>query len=306
MCGFDVATVFLVSMPRNIQPASGTGVAALVLAALAAVSCNDARLPVQPSNSAAPSSSNPASPITSFAVVGSVRDTHLNGLSDVAVEIIDGPMSGTVVRTDEHGGFRFPDAFAEEATLRATKAGYLTATAMALRPATRTVGGPQTLLTIELPSPEPSIDISGTYTFTVGNDPGCDLIPEPLRVRTYDVILASHTNPYSFRMNFTDPNVFDAWNPAIEIRLKGSQMQMVIGDWNAGIIEDLPAGWMTFFGYAQATMTDSGVSGSFLEGGSGYTYCPGARTDKGTNVTTWDCAAPQRCSKGFRYSLTRR
>jgi len=274
--------------------------------ALTAASCSDANLPVQPTPSVAPSSSNPASTITSFAVWGAVRDTHLNGLSDVPVEIVDGPMSGTVVRTDVHGQFRFPDAFAEEATLRATKAGYLTATARALRPATRTVGGPQTIVTIELPSPEPSIDISGTYTFTVGNSPACDVIPEPLRVRTYDVILAPHTNPYSFRMNFTDRNVLDAWNPAIEIRLKGSQMQMVIGDWNAGIIEDVPSGWVTFFGFAQATMTDSGVSGSFLENGSAYTYCPGPRPGKGTNVTMWDCAAPQYCSKGFRYSLTRR
>ena len=200
----------------------------------------------------------------------------------------------------------FPEAFAEEATLRATKAGYLTATARALRPATRTVGGPRTIVTIKLPSPEPSIDISGTYTFTVGNSPAWNVIPEPLRVRTYDVILAPHTNPYSFRMNFADRNVHDAWNPAIEIRLRGSEMQMVIGDWNAGIIEDLPSAWITFFGFAQATMTDSGVSGAFLEGGSSYTYCPGLRPGKGTNVTMWDCSAPQSCSKGFRYSLARR
>jgi hypothetical protein len=227
-------------------------------------------------------------------------------LSDVPVEIIDGPMSGTVVRTDVRGHFRFVDAFTEEATLRATKAGYLTATATATRPAhPNFVGGPQTLVTLELPSPEPSIDIAGTYTFTVGNNPACEVIPEPLRFRTYDVVLVSN-NPYSFRMNFTDPNVLDAWNPAIVIRLKGSQMQMVIGDWNAGLIEDVPSGWVTFFGYATATMTESGVSGSFLEGGSSYTYCPGPRPYKGTNTTTWECATPQSCSKGFRYSLTRR
>ena len=279
----------------------------VVVLALAATSCSDARLPVQPTDTGAPSSSNPAPPITSFAVSGAVRDTHLNGLSDVPVEIIDGRMSGTVVRTDVHGHFSFPEAFAEEATLRATKAGYLSATARALRPPPiPTVGGPQTIVTIELPSPEPSIDISGTYTFTVGNSPACEVIPEPFRVRTYDVILAPHTNPYSFRMNFADRNVHDAWNPAIEIRLKGSEMQMVIGDWNAGIIEDLPSAWITFFGLAQATMTDSGVSGAFLEGGSSYTYCPGLRPGKGTNVTTWGCSAPQSCSKGFRYSLTRR
>jgi hypothetical protein len=216
-------------------------------------------------------------------------------------------MAGTVVRTDAHGLFRFPDTFVEEATLRATKAGYLTATARVSRPTTtRTVGGPQTLVSIELPSPEAPIDISGAYTFTVGNSPTCNLIPEPLRVRTYDVNLAPHTNPYSFRMNFADRNVLDAWNPAIEIRLIGSQMQMVIGDWNAGIIEDLPSGWITFFGFAQATMTASGVSGSFLEGGSAYTYCPGPRPLKGSGTTTWDCASPQSCSKGFRYSLTLR
>ena len=126
--------------------------------ALVVASCSDAHSPVQPTGSPAPSSSNLASPITTFAVSGSVRDTHLNGLADVPVEIVDGPMIGTVARTDAHGIFSFPDVFAEEATLRATKAGYLTATARVSRPATRTVGGPQTLVSIELPSPEaPSI-----------------------------------------------------------------------------------------------------------------------------------------------------
>jgi len=288
---------------------------ALALAGVAA--CSGPKLPVQPSPSPStapqPARSSdltppiPAEPITSFTVWGSVRDTFFNGLADVPVEIIDGPMSGTVVRTGPSGQFKFPDPFPEEATLRATKDGYVTATARAPRPTTRTVGGPQTLVTIELPSPEPSLDISGNYTFTVGNEPACDVIPEPLRVRTYDVSLVRFTNPYSFRMNFSDPNVLDAWGPAIEIRLKGSEMQMVIGDWNAGLIEDFESGWVTFFGYATATMTPAGVSGAFLQGGSGYTYCPGPRPNKGTNVTTWYCAAPQYCgSKPIRYSLTRR
>ena len=268
---------------------------AVVALAMVVASCSEPRSPAQPSAVPllVPSSPDPAPPITSFSVSGSVRDTHLNGLADVPVEIVDGPMIGTVVRTDEHGLFGFRDAFVEEATLRATKAGYLTTTARVSRPTTRTVGGPQTLVNIELPSPEAAIDISGAYTFTVGNSPTCDRIPELLRVRTYDVSLAQHTNSYSFRMNFADRNVLDAWNPAIEIRLIGSQMQMVIGDWNAGIIEDLPSGWITFFGFAQATMSASGVSGSFLENGSGYTYCPGPRPFKGTNTTTWDCESPQ-------------
>jgi hypothetical protein len=162
------------------------------------------------------------------------------------------------------------------------------------------------MVTIELPLPEPSIDISGAYTFTVGNNSPCDVIPEPLRSRTYDVVLAPYTNAYSFRMNFADRNVLDAWNPTIEIRLKGSEMQMSIGDWNAGIIEDVPSGWMTFFGFARAPMTDSGVSGSFLEGGSAYTYCPGPQHGHDSRLITWDCPAPVSCSKGFQYSLTRR
>ena len=136
---------------------------ALALAGVAA--CSGPKLPVQPSPSPStaplPARSSdltppiPAEPITSFTVWGSVRDTFFNGLADVPVEIIDGPMSCTVVRTGPSGQFKFPDPFPEEATLRATKDGYVTATARAPRPTTRTVGGPQTLVTIELPSPEP-------------------------------------------------------------------------------------------------------------------------------------------------------
>ena len=86
----------------------------------------------------------------------------------------------------------------------------------------------------------------------MGVSPACEVIPEPLRLRNYDVILAPHTNLYSFRMDFADRNVYDAWDPAIEIRLKGSQMQMVIGDWNARNHRRFAPAWITFFGFAQA------------------------------------------------------
>ena len=69
------------SLPRSVMRRI-----AFVLA-LAAASCSDASLPVQPSPSVASASSNPALPIRSFVVSGSVRDTFFNGLPDVPVEI---------------------------------------------------------------------------------------------------------------------------------------------------------------------------------------------------------------------------
>jgi hypothetical protein len=287
--------------------------------ALAGVSCSDARLPVQPTASGVSSSSNPAAAassgpgqaIVSFMVSGTVRDTLLNSLADVSVEIVDGPMSGTSVRTDARGQFRFAEAFTDEASLRAVSNGYSSVTTKATRPSANS-GRPEAVITFTLPASAPSADISGAYTFTVGTTPACDAIPESLRTRSYDVVLAPHSDPYTFRMNFVDPNVVDSWNPTIVIRLKGSQMQMTIGDWEAGIIEDVPDGWLTFFGIAQAGVSDSGTSGSFLENGSDYRFCPGARPNKGTHVTTWDCTAPQyswfgaACPRGFHYALTRR
>ena len=148
---------------------------------LAALSCGRGPQPLQPGPQAEPPASQQTPPssdpqpsqpsLTPFFVYGSVRDTHLNGLAGVPVEVVDGPMSGTSVVTDGHGFFKFASVFEEATQFRASKPGYTTATVTAPRPTIRTVGGPQTMVTIELPLPEPALDITGPYTFTVGNAP---------------------------------------------------------------------------------------------------------------------------------------
>ena len=86
----------------------------------------------------------------------------------------------------------------------------------------------------------------------------------------------------------------------------GSRVQINIGDWRAGIIEDFPSAWLTFFGFDQTTITESGVSGSFPYSG-GLMYCP-APPPRRTGFVSWDCPANGStfCEGELRYSLKRR
>ena len=289
----------------------------LLACAFAAAACSNSGgpTPIPPS---APTPIEPSAPspppvpslqpdtlvVKTFKVSGSTWDTHYNWLPDVRVDVIDGPMAGTIVHTGATGGFAFDQLFTEEATLRFWLPGYQTTTVRIPRPTNANVsGGPRAHIIVELPTSDPSPDISGAYTFTVSSGPSCDG-PEDLRTRWYDVTLSQHTNAHSFRMNFADPNVKDVWKPTIEIRLKGSGMYMVVGDYMSGLIEDLPSSWITFFGTATATFTQSGFS-DVLDQSGWYTFCPGVRPTKGANFTNWNCLNPQHCGN-MRYSLQRR
>ena len=276
---------------------------AMILVFIAMAACNEKPVPTQPS---LPLQSSAASQTPKFYTLrGRVHDSFFDGLPDVPVEVIDGPLRGTTTRTDQHGDFTLPGEFSEAITIRASKDGLSPATKRVSLPEYPIVGS-RLSASLELTPLDPPPDLAGAYTFSV-EITKCAGLPESLKRRDYNVTLQPHTNAFSFRMNFSDPGVFDAWDPAVEIRIMGSRMQINIGDWRAGIIEDFPEAWLTFFGFDQTTMTDSGASGSFPYSG-GLMYCPVPRPFRGTGRTSWDCdeTGSTFCEGELRYSLKRR
>jgi hypothetical protein len=273
--------------------------------------CDDTPVPTQPSVPPQSSTTGPTGPTTGqspklYTLQGRVYDSFFDALVDVPVEVIEGPLTGTVARTDRNGLFTLPGQFSEEITVRASKDG--------LSPATKRVSLPQFPIVgstlhvgLELTPLSPPADIAGAYTFSV-EVTKCTGMPDSLKVRNYDVTLEPYTNAFSFRMNFSDPNVVEGWgDPTVEIRIVGSRMQINIGDWRAGIIEDFPSAWLNFFGFARATLVDSAVSGSF-GGSGGLMYCPVPRAGRGTGWTTFDCfeTGSAYCEGDFLHSLKRR
>ena len=276
----------------------------IVLVFVATAACNEAPVPTQPSVPP-PSTTSAAQPPKFYTLEGRVHDSFFDGLPNVPVEVIDGPLTGTTTRTDQHGLFTVPGQFSEAITIRASKDGLSPATTRVTPPQHPIVGS--TLHTsLELTPLDPPADLAGAYIFSV-EVTECTGLPDSLKVRDYRVTLEPHTNAFSFRMNFSDPGVVDVWNPAVEIRIMGSRIQLNIGDWRAGIIEDFPSAWLTFFGFEQTTITESGVSGSFPYSG-GLMYCPAPRIGRGTTSTHWDCPAngSTYCEGELRYSLKRR
>jgi hypothetical protein len=273
--------------------------------------CDEAPVPTQPSvptpstAPAVPTTPTPAPPPKLYTLEGSVYDAFLDALADVPVEVIEGPLTGTITRTDHHGTFSVPGEFSEDITIRASKEGLSPATKRVSVPR-RPIVGSKLYADLELIPLDPPPDIAGAYTFSV-EVAKCTGMPDSLKVRNYHVTLEPHTNAFSYRMNFSDPNVVEGWgNPTVEIRIVGSRMRINIGEWRAGIIEDLPSAWLTFFGSDQATMTDSGASGSFPYSG-GLMYCPAPRP-LNTGWISWDCPANEStyCEGELRYSLRRR
>ena len=239
-----------------------------------------------------------------YTLEGSVYDSFYDALVDVPVEVIEGSLTGTIARTDRHGLFKLPGQFAEELTVRAIKEGFNSATRRVTLPLTPIVGN-KLHVALELTPLDQPADIAGAYTFTVETT-ACSGMPESLRVREYSVTVEPYSNAFSFRMDFSDSNVLEG-DPTVEIRVIGPQMQMNIGDWGAGIIEDFPSAWLTFFGITRATIADSGVSGSF-GGSGGMMYCPTPRPERGSDVTRWHCLENNStfCEGELRYSLKRR
>ena len=128
--------------------------------------------------------------VQSLLFSGWVADTAGRLLEGARVEVLSGLNAGAVAIADREGQFAFSQPFADVPGVRATKEGYVPANSnvwvhngMAIRGWFR------------LGSPNPAVDLSGSYTLTFTADPACQSLPSQARSRTYHTTVGPSATP---------------------------------------------------------------------------------------------------------------
>ena len=147
---------------------------------------NSSSIPTAPSPPPPPAAAAPPLPLT---LTGYVGDTAYRVLAGVTVEVTQGPDAGTVMTSDADGRFSYTGTFATPVTLRATKDGYIAASATAR---VLTSGGAYAYF--QLSPVAPPVAIAGNYTLTITADPACTGLPDDVRTRTYSATVTPNPN----------------------------------------------------------------------------------------------------------------
>lgn len=194
-----------------------------------------------------------------YSVSGRVVDNTYTPLSDVRVEVVDGPRSGLVAATDDDGKYAFPGVFPDVITVRASKAGYTASL--------RTLPQQQPWLEhvdVSFFLDTPSIDISGDYTVTIMADASCSGIPEAARTRTY----AATIDRSRFAANTYQIVLSGATFYPMRNRMFAAVARDVafvdIDPYDTSVTEQLtPSATLNFWGAAKATIIEARFSGRF-------------------------------------------
>ena len=207
----------------------GVVLTAITIAVLAGISgCDSGGRPVPPVMPSSVTPSSPSVPPNRVFLFVTVLHTPCSGC---LVEITAGPGAGRSATT-AHGEATLEIPQREAVTLRASKKGY--------RPATTTVSVTGSLVTLNLESEGPTIDLAGARLLEIRADVACDQLPAALRVRRYPVSLVKETS--RFRVYPVD-DVFTDFLMAVGASV--DEAFFVIENWDNeqdGIIERLPAG----------------------------------------------------------------
>jgi hypothetical protein len=126
-----------------------------------------------------PSTSAPAP--AAQRLFGYVSDSAFRPLAGVTIEVLDGPLAGQTMTTLDTGIFNYPGTVTGAVTFRATKAGYVTATA-----SSQSNGGVSSIVLFQLDLDVAPAQIAGDYTLTFVADAGCaGLLPQDVPALTY-------------------------------------------------------------------------------------------------------------------------
>lgn len=118
-------------------------------------------------------------------ITGAVYDSAHRPLAGAAVEVLDGPQSGTSAIADATGQFSLSGAFDNATRFRASKEGHVAATSTL---------GRSGRIDFYLALPVPPVNMAGEYTLTVAADSACADLPNEARTRTYGA--TSTPNPF--------------------------------------------------------------------------------------------------------------
>ena len=142
---------------------------------------------------------------------GFVRDTVGRPVSDVVVEILDGPRAGARTTSDGRGTFEFAGGPSGAVILRASRTGFVSTTTSAMWSA-----NPNERTSVTLKTLEPPLEIApGAYTMALISDPGatgwfgatCSGFPADLLRRTYEASISPATLFEGLLVQFTSPTL---------------------------------------------------------------------------------------------------
>jgi len=192
-----------------------------------------------------------------FQVTGHALDTAGRTLAGVAVEVLDGPQTGTRTTSDPAGVFSMTGVFDGATRFRASKDGYLTATyAFPSIATTKRLGFGLGLLA-------PPVNIAGDYTVTFIADSTCTGLPDELRTRSYPATVTAQLLPYEaansqFAALLSGPGL-DAYYHQIGIGVAGDYLTFDLSD-NYVLDEVAEEAYLAFGGYGHASVTASDFS----------------------------------------------
>lgn len=240
----------------------------LVVGLLICAGCGEVTPPLQPTATA---------PRT-FTVSGSVVDTAHRYVSGARVEVVDGPLAGTVAMSDERGRFLMPAKLPEPVNFRVTKDGFVSATRTWPTPGRPPPRGEGVDFWIELSSPGTPIDLTGTYTLTLTADSACTGLPGETRTRTYTATILPLVKPTDFRVSISGGQFFRFYSE-FGIQTAGTFVRFDVYRWidevEPGIVEQTHEQmFLAITGIAPMSVGAEGLTAITVPFEGTLEYCP--------------------------------
>jgi hypothetical protein len=210
----------------------------------------------------------PTPSLNEFSLAGTIYDTIRRPLSDVLIQVVEGPRMGASSVSDLAGHYELPGPFVGAVVLKAEKPGFTPVT-IHHRSA---VSGPSHR-DIFLPSPE-TVELAGLWSVTLAATASCKEIPEAIRTRLYMAHpIGLQYRPHAFDVRLGSDTLFRHWTNTIVASVSGTDASFEIPawDWGVGIAEDLGQSRQLFiWGEGAGSVSPSSMVG-ILTGGFEYT-----------------------------------
>ena len=165
--------------------------------------CSSSPSPVVPSETAPP----PAPAPVSLTLRGYVADTAFRPLAGVKLEVLSGPESGRVMTSDPSGAFSYVGIFDVVVSIRATRDGYVAATASVI---TGNSLSTEAWVAFQLAPLAPPVTVIGEYMLTISADSACTGLPAAVRTRSYTVAVTPGAHRTAPANTFFDGRVTGA------------------------------------------------------------------------------------------------
>ena len=202
----------------------------------------------------------PPTTIAPKSVHAYVSDTAFRVLAGVRLVVVNGPEAGLEMVTDSEGRSSYTGTFPVAVSVRATKDGFVEATAV-VNPSTTTNEAWVGFMLAPLTPPTP---VAGNYTLTISADPGCTGIPGDVQTRSYQAAVtptsAASSPPNTFFNGQMTGARFAPYSGYFWIGVAGNYVVVSSEGEGPSIIEDLGHNrYVSYYGQAAASVGASGL-----------------------------------------------